>query len=121
MADSHQIQQVVLNLVSNAQHAMLEAHGGGKLTVKTHQVGDRIHIVVSDDGVGVPKETLGRIFDPLFTTKEVGKGTGLGLSICYRIIQDHGGTIHVDSVPGSGTTFTLDLPVLPDDTSGAEA
>ena len=118
-ADSHQIQQVVLNLISNAEHAMLEARGGGKLAVKTSQIGDMIHLVVSDDGVGIPKENLGKVFDPFFTTKEVGEGTGLGLSICYRIVQDHGGEITVDSVPDRGTTFTVQLPLTPYDASGS--
>ena len=112
MADAHQIQQVALNLIINAEQAMLEAHGGGRLLVKTEQVGPMIHFVASDSGPGISKENLGRIFDPFFTSKDVGKGTGLGLSICYGIIQKHGGTIRVESGPPGGTTFTVELPIV---------
>ncbi|MDA0988009.1 MAG: PAS domain S-box protein [Chloroflexi bacterium] len=91
--DVHQMQQVFLNIVVNAEQAMSEAHGGGKLLVKTEKVDEKIRISFTDDGPGISKENQARIFDPFFTTKEVGKGTGLGLSICYGIVQDHWGGV----------------------------
>ena len=110
IADRQQIEQVILNLVMNAEQAMTTARGGGKLEIRTKQDNDRVLIQVSDDGPGIPDENLGRIFDPFFTTKEVGQGTGLGLSLCHSIIRDHGGQIIVESEPSGGTTFTVDMP-----------
>ncbi len=112
MADPHQLQQVFLNLIINAEQAMAEIHSRGLLSVKTRNVENAIHIFVADDGPGIPKEDLTRIFDPFFTTKAEGKGTGLGLSICYGIVQQHGGNIHVDSQVGKGSTFTVELPII---------
>lgn len=109
--DFHQMQQVFLNIAVNAEQAMTEAHGGGKLTVRTRKVDGSIQISFTDDGPGIPKENLGRIFDPFFTTKEVGKGTGLGLSICYGIVQEHGGRLLVESEVGKGATFTVEIPM----------
>ena len=111
MADSQQIQQVVLNLIVNAEQAMVEARGRGRLLVETRRVGKVIHLLIGDDGPGIPEEALNRVFEPFFTTKEVGKGTGLGLSICYGIILEHGGTIHVESELSKGAMFTVKLPV----------
>lgn len=111
VANLHAIQQVVLNLVVNAEQAMVEARGRGHLRLKTEQAGSMIRVVVSDDGPGISKENLSKIFDPFFTTKDVGKGTGLGLSICYGIVQEHGGTIRVESVPGYGATFIVEMPI----------
>jgi two-component system NtrC family sensor kinase len=112
-ADGHQIQQIVLNLVVNAEQAMLEAHGRGTLTLRTWQESDRNAVVleVHDDGPGVPPDAQQKIFDPFFTTKAVGKGTGLGLSVAYAITQEHGGRISVVSTPGKGASFFLELPV----------
>jgi PAS domain S-box-containing protein len=112
-ADGHQIQQVLLNLLINAEQAMLGANGGGILTVRTRHGIDRdIAILeVADDGPGVPSEVQTRIFDPFFTTKEVGKGTGLGLTVAYAIVQEHGGRIRVGTTPGGGATFGVELPV----------
>lgn len=115
IADPYQLQQVFLNLIGNAHQAMAE-NGGGVLTVQSERVDDEIQIRIGDTGPGIPQHLLGRIFDPFFTTKPVGKGTGLGLSICFNILQDHGGTIWVDSVPGQGCTFQLMLPVAVGDT-----
>jgi CheY-like chemotaxis protein len=103
----------VLNLVVNAEQAMLEAHGQGILTLRTWQESDRNAVVleVHDDGPGMPPEVQQKIFDPFFTTKAVGKGTGLGLSVAYAITQEHGGRISVVSTPGKGASFFLELPV----------
>jgi signal transduction histidine kinase len=117
LADGHQIQQVVLNLVNNARQA-IEAHqSSGRITIGTELKNACLHISIRDNGPGIPPENLARIFDPFFTTKEVGKGTGLGLSLCYGLIKEHGGNITVTSQPGSGATFTIELPVSADVTA----
>src|SRR5687768_5024159 len=112
-ADAHQIQQVLLNLVINAEQAMLSSHGRGSLVVRTwHNVDDEaVALEVDDDGPGVPVEMRTKIFDPFFTTKEVGKGTGLGLTVAYAIVQEHGGHIRVESLPGRSASFVVELPV----------
>ena len=110
-ADPHQLQQVFLNLVINAEQAMTAAHGRGSLSITTKRVGDTLQVVVADDGPGIPDEFISQIFDPFFTTKEVGKGTGLGLSVCYGIVKEHGGELWVESEEGKGTTFTVELPL----------
>jgi signal transduction histidine kinase/CheY-like chemotaxis protein len=111
-ADPHQLQQVVLNLVINAEQAMVMAHGRGTLVVRSWQEIERDVVLVefADDGPGVPDELLAKIFDPFFTTKEVGKGTGLGLTVAYAIVQEHGGRITAHSKSGGGATFRLELP-----------
>lgn len=106
-----QINQVFLNLVTNATQAM-EA-GNGTLTLTTRSDGDGVAVEVADDGKGIAPEVLPKIFDPFFTTKEIGKGTGLGLSVSYKIVQQHGGRITVESQVGAGTKFTVWLPVKP--------
>ncbi len=113
IADGHQLQQVFLNVLTNAEHAMLDAHGKGTLTIRTRAdtAGDRIVVEVADDGPGIPEAHLTRIFDPFFTTKEVGKGTGLGLSLSYGIIKEHGGNIYARSRLGEGSTFVIELPI----------
>jgi two-component system NtrC family sensor kinase len=98
---------------------MIEASGKGKLTVTTGQLDGNISIKFADDGPGIKDGNMGHIFDPFFTTKEVGKGTGLGLSICYGIIRGHNGRIFAESEPGRGATFTVELPVLTKQRSGA--
>jgi two-component system NtrC family sensor kinase len=112
-ADPHQIQQVLLNLIINAEQAMLGAHGRGLLILRSWHDPDREAIVleVSDDGPGVPEDVQPKIFDPFFTTKPVGKGTGLGLSVAYAIVQEHGGRIALKSSQGRGASFFLELPV----------
>ena len=119
-ADGHQIQQVLLNLVINAEQAMLSAHGRGSLTVGTRHEADRNSVVleVTDDGPGVPVDVENKIFDPFFTTKEAGQGTGLGLSVAHAIVQEHGGRIRVaprapmpDGRPRRGASFVVELPI----------
>ena len=107
-AHPDRLQQVFLNLMTNACHAMPK---GGRLLVETCQDGKEVFIVIRDEGSGMSKEVCDRVFEPFFTTKDAGKGTGLGLSISYRIIKDHGGRIEVDSEEGKGTTFNVYLPV----------
>ena len=110
VGDANQLQQVVMNLISNAWQA-LEDVGGGELDITANLIPDQwVDLIVSDTGPGIPERHLDKVFDPFFTTKPEGKGTGLGLSISYGIIQDHGGTIEVDSQTGMGTTFTVRLP-----------
>jgi signal transduction histidine kinase len=107
-----QINQVFLNLINNAAQSI--EPGPGVITLTTRREGpDHVAVEVQDNGKGIPSEVLPKIFDPFFTTKEVGKGTGLGLAICYKIVQQHGGTISVDSIVGVGTKFTVVLPLTP--------
>jgi CheY-like chemotaxis protein len=112
MADAGQLQQVFLNLIINAETEMKLAHGGGKFLVKTETVDDTIRISFKDDGPGIKKENLEKIFNPFFTTREVGKGTGLGLSLCHGIIAEHNGQLYAESKPGKGATFIVELPVI---------
>ena len=112
-AMASQLNQVFLNIITNAGHAM---EGKGKLLISTKQVDDSIEIVFADSGSGIAEDILPNIFDPFFTTKDVGEGTGLGLSISYKIIHGHGGEITARSVPGRGTFFTIILPVSFDQT-----
>ena len=119
-----QLNQVFLNLLVNAAHAM---EGRGRITISTTRSavpkevesqpgsnGEWVCIKVADNGKGIDDDTLARIFEPFFTTKEVGKGTGLGLSVSLGIIHGHNGHIGVESEPGVGTTFTVWLPVARD-------
>ncbi len=103
-----QLNQVFLNLLVNAGHAILNK---GTITIHTQCVGDEAHISVSDTGQGIAPENLARIFDPFFTTKVVGQGTGLGLALSYGIVQKHNGRIEVESTPGVGSTFRVILPL----------
>src|SRR5262245_24885983 len=111
-ADGNQLQQVLVNLVTNAKQAMAEQpEGQRRLKVTTRALGtDRVRISLEDTGPGIPADVLPKIFDPFVTTKG-SAGTGLGLSISYGIIREHGGHITADSLPGQGATFTIDLPV----------
>ncbi len=102
------LQQVLLNLLSNARDAV---EGSGSITVRTGTAGERVVLEVVDDGVGIAEEDLPRIFDPFFTTKGRGKGTGLGLSISYGIVREHDGVMQVESVSGEFTKFRIELPV----------
>lgn len=111
-ADPHQLQQVLLNLVINAEQAMVSVHGRGTLVARTWHEMDRdvVLLELADDGPGIPEEVVSKIFDPFFTTKDVGKGTGLGLTVAYAIIQEHGGRISAHSSPGAGAAFRIELP-----------
>jgi len=112
LADPYQLEQVFLNILKNAMEAMPT---GGTLTVRTssrdREGGRFLEVQIADTGVGIAPEHLPRILDPFFTTKEVGKGTGLGLSVSYGIVRAHGGFIEVSSEVGTGSTFTVALPV----------
>jgi PAS domain S-box-containing protein len=115
MVDFHQLQQVLLNLINNAQHAMAATRDRpGRLTVRTSHASGTLRIEGTDNGEGMDTETLERIFDPFFTTKEPGEGTGLGLSVSYGIIKEHGGQIYARSRRNEGTTFLVELPVWKD-------
>ena len=111
LVDTHQIQQVLVNILNNARQALEGQPSGGRITITTAAVGPNVRITIQDNGPGISDSNLSKIFDPFFTTKEVGKGTGLGLSLCYGIIQEHGGSIVPSSKPGAGATFTIELPI----------
>ena len=109
-----QVNQVFLNLITNAAQALQGMPGTlGRITLTTRATDDGVTVEVADNGKGIPPEVLPKIFDPFFSTKEIGKGTGLGLSISYKIVQQHGGRIEVDSTPGKGTRFSVRLPKHP--------
>lgn len=126
VGDASQVQQVLLNLCTNAEYAM-RGRPGAALEVTTSEValdsvaagaagvvpGCYVRITVSDTGAGIPAEQLPRIFEPFFTTKPVGEGTGLGLAVAHGIVSSHGGAIRARSAPGQGTTFEVDLPCAP--------
>jgi PAS domain S-box-containing protein len=111
MLDRHMFEQVLMNLILNAVQAI---RGGGVITIRTKQSGDRCAIEIEDTGCGIPSSVLPRIFDPFFTTKGTGEGTGLGLSVSLGIVERHGGTIQVDSEVGKGSMFTVWLPMTRD-------
>jgi len=111
VADPFQMQQVFLNIVLNAEQAMMEAHKEGMLTITTERVDGNIKVSFSDDGPGISPENMRKLFSPFFTTKAVGKGTGLGLSICYGIVTNQGGRIYAQSELGKGATFVVELPL----------
>jgi histidine kinase len=110
--DRFQLEQVFINLITNARDAM-QPQGSGMLTVTTRAVADWVEVEMADTGPGVPAEIQDRIFDPFFTTKEVGQGTGLGLSISCGIIREHGGEIRVGERPEGGAEFVVRLPIPP--------
>ena len=113
MADPHQLQQVILNLLANAEQALLEDRGQGHVWIRTHRIrGNRISLEVSDDGPGIPTEVGSRIFDPFFTTKPSDVGTGLGLSIVYGIVHQHDGEVRFENRPGAGARFIVELPLV---------
>jgi PAS domain S-box-containing protein len=114
LADEHQLQQVFLNIIINAEQAMQSDARAGELTVRTEMgASNRVKIVIADNGPGIPLQIIEKLFDPFFTTKPVGKGTGLGLSISYGIVKEHDGAIRVESEPGRGARFIIELPTRP--------
>jgi two-component system NtrC family sensor kinase len=120
LADEGQLQQVLLNLVLNAEQAMRNSETRRLAIAVRHDVpANAVELRVSDSGHGIESANLSRIFDPFFTTRDVGEGTGLGLSICYGIVRDHGGQITVESRPQEGTTFTVLLPARQRDVTSA--
>lgn len=122
LADRGQLEQVLLNLVVNAEQAMATHHQGGRLILRTRPSRDGVSLYIVDNGPGIPGEHLDRIFDPFFTTKPPGEGTGLGLSLVHGIITEHGGKLRVESEVGKGAAFAIDLPVAPTiDATRAEA
>jgi signal transduction histidine kinase len=115
-ADAAQLRAAFLNLLRNSREAMAD---GGQVVVRTRLVGDGVEAEVSDTGGGIPAEALSRIFDPFYSTKE--RGTGLGLAFTQQVVQEHGGTIRCDSQPGRGTTFTVKLPLAPEERASPTA
>jgi len=113
--DFHQLQEVFLNLILNAEQAMSDTNQGGNLSIKTQLAKDYIRISFADDGPGIPVEHVYKVFDPFFTTRGGKGGTGLGLSVCHGIVAEHGGKIYVRSKPGRGATFFVELPMTTED------
>ena len=111
LGDSHQLQQVILNIINNARQALEPFRRDGQITIRTGCTDLYVWMRIRDNGPGIHRETLSRIFDPFFTTKPQGKGTGLGLSLSYGIMQEHRGYIRAESQPGEGTEFILELPI----------
>jgi signal transduction histidine kinase len=121
-----EINQVILNLIVNAAHAIGDVVKGtqakGRIRVTTRVLDDQVEIAIGDTGKGIPVEVRSRIFDPFFTTKEVGKGTGQGLAIARSVVVDkHGGTLHFETELGQGTTFYIRLPINGPASSSAAA
>jgi CheY-like chemotaxis protein len=112
VADPGQLQQVFLNLIMNAEAEVKLVHGGGKMAIKTEQIGDNLRVSFKDNGLGIARENLERIFNPFFTTRKVGQGTGLGLSVCHGIVTEHKGRIWAESQLGKGATFIMELPIV---------
>ncbi len=110
--DAVQLQQAVIALATNAIDAMPD---GGTLKISSYRNDATVLIEVSDTGVGIPDENIAKIFEPFYTTKEIGKGTGLGLAVCYGILTEHGGSLDVQSTPGAGSVFTISLPAMSSD------
>jgi two-component system NtrC family sensor kinase len=111
MADPHQLEQVFINLISNAIQALKGINGARRLTIESRQVGSQLHLTFSDNGPGILPEIIHRIFDPFFSTKDVGEGTGLGLSICFGIISEHKGRIRAENLASGGASFYIELPI----------
>jgi two-component system, NtrC family, sensor kinase len=108
MCNPQQLNQVFMNILVNAAQAITDR---GEIAIKTRHLDEHVEITIRDTGCGIPKANISRIFNPFFTTKEVGKGTGLGLNVAYNIVKKHNGTITVESQVGQGTTFIIKIPV----------
>jgi PAS domain S-box-containing protein len=113
MGDPHQLMQVFLNLVLNAEQAIREARDKGTLRIRLDKTDKNVSVIFQDDGPGIAPDILPNIFDPFYTTKRPGRGTGLGLSICKAVLKEHNGNIEASSAPGGGAVFTVTLPITP--------
>jgi signal transduction histidine kinase len=109
--DPHQLMQVFLNLILNAEQAIREARDRGLLRIRLGATGNSVWASFLDDGPGIPDDILASVFDPFYTTKRPGRGTGLGLSICKSVMKEHNGTVEAANAPGVGAVFTVTLPV----------
>ena len=113
------LHQVFLNIMMNAEQSIAATGKPGRIEITSAKAAGRIITTVRDTGGGIPEEALSRIFEPFYTTKEVGKGTGLGLAIAYGIVQEHGGEIHASNHPEGGAMFTVELPTRPAERANA--
>jgi PAS domain S-box-containing protein len=111
--DRKLLSQVFANIVTNAEQSISAARDGGSVTISLSRQGDCLRVSFADDGPGIAPENIGKIFDPFFTTSRPGGNSGLGLTICMAVVKDHGGTIEVESTPGSGATFHVIVPLAP--------
>ena len=111
MGDPHQLMQVFLNLIVNAEQAIREAREKGTLRIRLGRTDNTVWVSFHDDGPGIPKENLSSIFDPFYTTKRPGRGTGLGLSICKSVMKEHNGSVEAANAPDGGAVFTVTLPM----------
>src|SRR5207245_2439796 len=109
--NANQIKQVVVNLINNACQAIASDAPSGRIRITAKRAQDVIAVSVTDSGPGIPEDVAARVFEPFFTTKPEGEGTGLGLSICQGILKEHGGRLTLESRPGSGATFTVELAI----------
>jgi signal transduction histidine kinase len=110
LGDPHQLMQVFLNLIVNAEQAIREARDRGTIRIRLGKTNNTVWVSFQDDGHGIPPETLPSIFDPFYTTKRPGRGTGLGLSICKAVMKEHSGSVEAENAPGGGAIFTVSLP-----------
>jgi signal transduction histidine kinase len=113
MGDPHQLMQVFLNLILNAEQAIREARNQGSLRIRIGKNDSSVWATFQDDGPGIAPDILPNIFDPFYTTKRPGRGTGLGLSICKAVLKEHGGNVEAATAPGGGAVFTVTLPIAP--------
>jgi signal transduction histidine kinase len=120
MVDFHQIEEVFLNIILNAEQVMTETNHGGKLSINTELVKDYVRISFADNGPGIPTNQLHKVFDPFFTLRRERGGTGLGLSVSHGIVTSHGGRIYAKSRPGEGATFFVELPLTTENTDEGE-
>ena len=111
MGDLHQMEQVFLKIIANAEYAMSSAHDGGRLEISSRRLQDAVRVTFTDDGPGIPVKILQKIFDPFFTTNSDGQRAGLGLTICQTIVQEHGGALWVRSPRRNGTAVGVELPL----------
>jgi PAS domain S-box-containing protein len=111
LGDPHQLMQVFLNLILNAEQAIREVHEKGTLRIRMGHADNSVWVSFHDDGPGIPKENLPSIFDPFYTTKRPGRGTGLGLSICKSVMKEHNGSVEATNAPDAGAVFTVTLPM----------